>query len=122
MWAGVRRTARSFRHGDARAARGQPKGDPEKAPPNEKPAAFRRRVRILTVWWTRSRRIRTAASIPVEIPLAETWEPPLYQRIAARAKHLRDLGMTYQEIGDQLGVDRWTIGKAIRWLQRCAME
>jgi len=60
--------------------------------------------------------------MPVDIPIIETTAPPVYQRIAAKAKHLRDLGMTYPEIGDQLGVDRWTIGKAIRWLQRCAME
>ena len=70
---------------------------------------------LSSVWWTRTRRIRTAASIPVKIPIAETWEPPLYQRIAGKAKHLRDLGMTYPEIGLKLGVDRWTVGKAVRW-------
>ena len=54
----------------------------------------------------------------VGIPIAETREPPVYQRIAAKAAHLRELGMTYPEIGKRLGVDRWTIGKAVRWLQR----
>jgi len=64
------------------------------------------------------RRIRTAASIPVDIPIAETREPPVYQQIAMKAARLRELGMTYPEIGQKLGVDRWTIGKAVRWLQR----
>ena len=41
----------------------------------------------------------------------------MYQRIAARAMQLRELGMTYPEIGIKLGVDRWTVGKAVRWLQ-----
>jgi DNA-binding CsgD family transcriptional regulator len=26
--------------------------------------------------------------------------------------------MTYPEIAMKLGVDRWTVGKAVRWLQR----
>lgn len=66
-------------------------------------------------WWTRSRRIRTAASLSVNIPIDETQEPPVYQRIASKATHLRELGMTYLEIGKMLGVDRWTVGKAVRW-------
>jgi hypothetical protein len=69
-------------------------------------------------WWTRSRRIRTAASIPVEIPIAETREPHVYQRIAAKATQLRELGMACPAIGRKLGVDRWTVGKAVRWLQQ----
>jgi DNA-binding CsgD family transcriptional regulator len=45
-------------------------------------------------------------------------ETPVYQQIAARAVQLRELGMTYPEIGKRLGVDRWTVGKAVRWLKR----
>jgi hypothetical protein len=71
-----------------------------------------------SLWWTRSRRIRTAASIPIDIPLAETQEPPVYRRVAAKAAHIRELGMTYPEIGKRLGVDRWTAGKAVCWLKR----
>jgi DNA-binding transcriptional regulator LsrR (DeoR family) len=56
--------------------------------------------------------------MPVDIPIAETREPPVYQRIATEAAHLRDLGMTYPEIGKRLGIDRWTVGKAVRWLRR----
>jgi len=54
--------------------------------------------------------------MPVEIPILETRQPPVYQQIAGTAKHLRELGMTHPEIGEQLGVDRWRIGKAVRWL------
>ena len=54
----------------------------------------------------------------IEIPIAETREPPLYQQIAVKAAQLRELGMTFPEIGQRLGVDRWTVGKAVRWLQR----
>jgi len=51
----------------------------------------------------------------VEIPIAETREPPLYQEIAVKAVQLRELGMTYLEIGQSLGIDRWTVGEAARW-------
>jgi orotate phosphoribosyltransferase-like protein len=54
----------------------------------------------------------------VAIPIAETREPPVYQRIAAKAAKLRELGMTYPEIAERFRVDRWTVGKAVRWLQR----
>ena len=41
-------------------------------------------------------------------------------RIAPKAKHLTELGMSQAEIGRRLGVDRWTVGKAVRWLRRAA--
>jgi DNA-binding CsgD family transcriptional regulator len=66
----------------------------------------------------RSRRIRTVAAMPVDAPILDTRQRPAYQRIAAKANRLRELGMTYSEIGATLGVDRWTVGKAIRWLRR----
>jgi len=53
--------------------------------------------------------------VPVEIPIIEIREPPVYQQIAAKATHLRELGMAYSEISEKLGVDRWTAGKAVRW-------
>jgi len=53
--------------------------------------------------------------MPVDIEIVETTEPPVYQRIAAKATHLHELGMTYLEISKKLGVDRWTAGKAVRW-------
>jgi len=39
----------------------------------------------------------------------------VYQQISAKATHLRELGMTLTEIGKRLGVERWTVGKAVRW-------
>jgi len=52
------------------------------------------------------------------VPILEINPPPVYQRIAPKAKHLKELGMTQAEIGRRLGVDRWTVGKAFRWLKR----
>jgi DNA invertase Pin-like site-specific DNA recombinase len=52
----------------------------------------------------------------LKIPIVDTRDPPTYQQIAAKAVQLRQLGMTYSEIGKRLGVDRWTVGKAVRWL------
>ena len=67
-------------------------------------------------WWTRTQRIRTVADVPLEVVIIEIKPPPLYQEIAPKAKHLKELGMTQAEIGRRLGVDRWTVGKALRWL------
>jgi len=69
-------------------------------------------------WWTRTQRIRTAAAVPMEVAILDGQLPPVYQRIAAKADHLHELGMTQAEIGRRFGVDRWTVGKAIRWLRR----
>ena len=45
-------------------------------------------------------------------------ERPLYQEVARKALHLRELGMSYCTIGRRLDVDDKTVAKAIRWLQR----
>lgn len=50
--------------------------------------------------------------MPIEVPILEIKLPPLYQQIVAKAMHLRDLGMTFLEIGERLGIDRWTVGRA----------
>jgi len=71
-------------------------------------------------WWTRTRRIRTTASLPIDVPILEINEAPVYQRIASKAEHLEELGMNQSEIGRRLGVDRWTVGKALRWLKGVA--
>jgi transcriptional regulator with XRE-family HTH domain len=55
--------------------------------------------------------------VPLEVAIIEIKPPPLYQEIAPKAKQLRELGMTQAEIGRRLGVDRWAVGKALRWLQ-----
>jgi hypothetical protein len=54
----------------------------------------------------------------IEVPILEIKLPPLYQQIAAKAMHLRDLGMTFLDIGERLGIDRWMVGRAVRWMQK----
>jgi len=76
---------------------------------------FRNEV-LKKTWWTRTRRIRTTAAMPVEVAILEIKPPPVYQRIAPGARHLQELGLSVSEIGRRLGVDRWTVGKALRWL------
>ena len=41
---------------------------------------------------------------------------PLYQRIAAKALHLHELGLSNVRIAKQLGVDDKTIARALLWL------
>ena len=40
----------------------------------------------------------------------------MYQRIATKARHLRELGLSDRVIAHRLGVSDKTVGKAIRWL------
>ncbi len=53
----------------------------------------------------------------IEVPILEIKPPPVYQQIAPKAKHMQELGMSQAAIGLRLGVDRWTIGKALQWLK-----
>jgi hypothetical protein len=53
--------------------------------------------------------------MPIEVPILEIKPPPVYQRIAPEAKHLQELGLNQSESGRRLSVDRWTVGKALRW-------
>jgi DNA invertase Pin-like site-specific DNA recombinase len=41
--------------------------------------------------------------------------PPVYQQIAANAKQLRELGMSYRAVARALGVNDKTVAKAIVW-------
>lgn len=70
------------------------------------------------VWWTRTQRIRTEALVPVEAALTDTNATPVYQRIAAHALHLRQLGLTDATIAKRLNVTDKTVAKAIEWLGR----
>jgi len=58
-------------------------------------------------------RIRTAAAIPVEAVVVSRIEPPAYVRIAEKAKHLRELGMSDKAIARAIGVSDKTVAKAI---------
>ena len=62
--------------------------------------------------WTRTQRIRTAAGIPVEAVIVDRAELPVYLRIAEKAKHLRELGMSDKAIARALGVSDKTVAKA----------
>jgi len=53
----------------------------------------------------------------MEVAILDSRPPPIYQRIAPKAKHMHELGMTHAEIGRRLRVDRWTVGKALRWMR-----
>lgn len=63
--------------------------------------------------WRRTQRIRTAAGIAVEASIVELTEVPTYLRIAEKARHLRDLGMSDKAIGRALGVSDKTVAKAV---------
>lgn len=67
--------------------------------------------------WRRTQSIRTAGSLPFEVALVETSVPPAYQRVARKALHLRELGMSNRAIAGRLGVTDKTIAKAIAWVQ-----
>jgi hypothetical protein len=58
--------------------------------------------------------------VPFEAVLVETCESPLDQRIARKALHLRELGLSDRVIAARLGVTDKTVGKAIRWLRAIA--
>ena len=55
--------------------------------------------------------------MPIEVPILEIRPRPVNQRIAFKARDLQELGMSQSEIGRRLEVDRWTVGKATRWLE-----
>ena len=44
-------------------------------------------------------------------------EPPAYQKIARKALHLRELGLSDRAIAVRLGVTDKTAAKAIHWLE-----
>ena len=68
-------------------------------------------------WWTRTQSIRTAATSSFEVALVEISELPAYQKIARKALHLRELGLSDRAIAVRLGVTDKTAAKAIRWLE-----
>lgn len=69
-------------------------------------------------WWTRTQRIRTVAAVSLEVPILDVKEPPAYQRIASRAGHLHELGLSDRAIAYRLGVTGKTVAKGLRWLRK----
>ena len=66
-------------------------------------------------WWTWTVRIRTIAKLPIEVNLLNTAQEPIYQKIANKSLHLRELGFSNGKIAEHLNVDEKTVAKAITW-------
>ena len=64
---------------------------------------------------TRSQRLRTVVSLPIEAALREVTHPPIYQRIAPDAARFCAAGLSDHAIGLRLRVADKTAAKAIRW-------
>jgi hypothetical protein len=69
-------------------------------------------------WWTRTQRIGTVSRVAVSVALLETKAPALYQRIAEKAAHLRELGLSFAATARCLEVDDKTVAKAVWWFLR----
>ncbi len=54
--------------------------------------------------------------------LLDTSPPPIYQRIARKALHLRELGLSDAAIARRLGLTDKTVAKGIRWLREMTRE
>ena len=53
----------------------------------------------------------------MEVALLNTFPPPIYQRIARKALHLQELGLSDAAIARRLGVTDKTVAKGIHWLK-----
>jgi hypothetical protein len=53
-----------------------------------------------------------------EAVLADTCAGPVYQQIAPKALHLKDLGLGSRKIAKHLGVRREMVLKALAWIVR----
>ena len=53
--------------------------------------------------------------------LLETEARPLYQRVAGKILHLRELGLSLSAIARKLDVDDKTVAKAIQWLEAVSL-
>jgi hypothetical protein len=56
--------------------------------------------------------------MPLEVPLLEVEQMPLYQEIAPKAMQLRALGLNISCIARHLGVTDKTVAKALSWHER----
>jgi hypothetical protein len=56
--------------------------------------------------------------MPFQVALLDTAPPPLYQRIAAKALHLHELGLGRAAIARRVNASGRTVARAITWLRR----
>ena len=72
-------------------------------------------VVVDNVWWARTERIRTLAGFPFTIDFHHVENRPVYQESAARALHLKELGLNISTIAHRLNVEHKTVVKAVEW-------
>ena len=60
--------------------------------------------------------------MPLEVPILEVDEAPIYQQIAIRACHLEEPGMSRAAIARRLGVDWKTVARALEWIVRALRD
>jgi transposase-like protein len=89
------------------------------APLNTCSGAKFQRFRTRCCEWTRTQRIRTAAAIPVTVPVVDAGSTPVHLAIAAKAAQLRGLGLSDRRIAQAIGVSDKTVAKS---LQRFRIE
>lgn len=65
-------------------------------------------------WWTWTVRIRTIAMTPFQCVLTGISEEPIYQQIAEKALHLKELGLSNYRIAELLNVNDKTVPKALK--------
>ena len=83
-----------------------------KPPPHaERRSSLLLELKRLLPRWTRTQRIRTAGAIPVEAVIVDQVETPLYLKLADKAKHLRELGLSDKAIARALGISDKTLAK-----------
>ena len=66
-------------------------------------------------WRTRLQPIRTAAEITAQIKICPVRRAYMYQNFSQKAKELRLLGMSYEQIAKRLNVSKKTIINAYRY-------
>jgi len=66
-------------------------------------------------WRTRLQPIRTAAEITAQIKIKPVRRVYLYQKYSQKAKELRLLGMSYQQIAKSLNISKKTVINACQY-------
>ena len=74
-----------------------------------------RRVLVCRDWRTRLQPIRTAAEITVQIKICPARRVYLYQKFSQKAKELRLLGMSYEQIAKSLNISKKTAINACKY-------